>query len=302
MAAKKSKKDPGAAVNPCPVAPAVDRRALRALFGTYWTAGGWREAAGNANRTPPPTAAEVEYARAAGYMFEPRRLTHDQAIAWLQQSRAAVTRKEVTDAFLASLGTRRLDWRSALGSFAVARHLPAHPHSGPASGRYCMVCGSSGGPGDAIPHDLSVLNFERFKWGGVRHLDPAYAALDLELFARGWRPSPRAEDFAIMNAVVAAAGGMDAGARLDDLQRALGKHLVSSKDERRVLLEILGYCGILQDPGHPGFLHGFRDFAARGTASSHGDWSYPVEHWRGRHGVNAEALAFWFRDYPDIRR
>jgi hypothetical protein len=238
----------------------------------------------------------------AGYMFEPRVLTHDQIIAWLLQTRAAVSRKEVTDAFLASLSTRRLDWRSALGSFAVARHLPTHPHSGPASGSYCTVCGSSGRSGDAGPHDLSVLNFERFKWGGVRPLDPAYAALDLELFARGWRPSPRSEDFAIMNGVVAAARGMGAGARLDDLQRGLGEHLVSSKDERRVLVEVLGYCGILQDPSHPGFLHGFRDFAARGTASSHWDWSYLVEHWRGRDGVNAEALAFWFGDYPEIRR
>ena len=28
-----------------------------------------------------------------------------------------------------------------------------------------------------------MLNFERFKWGGVRHSDPLYAALDLERFA-----------------------------------------------------------------------------------------------------------------------
>src|SRR5689334_14844744 len=104
-------------------------------------------------------------------MFKPRRLTHDQIIAWHGRARAAVTRQEVTAAFLASLSTRRLDWRSALGSYAVARHLPDHPHRGPASGRYCTTCGSSGGPKHAGPHDLSVLNFERLKWGGVRHLD-----------------------------------------------------------------------------------------------------------------------------------
>jgi hypothetical protein len=279
----------------------LDRRALRALFGTYWTAGGWRGASGNASRTPPPPAAEVEYARAAGYMFGPRPMTHDQIVSWLLRARASVSRQEVTDAFLASLGTRRLDWRSALGSFAVARHFPDHSH--PAGGaRHCTTCGSAGGPADDTAGDLSVLNFERFKWGGVRHLDPVYAALDLELFAKGEKPAPRVEDFAIMNRVVEAVGGLDAEARLDRLQRELGKHLASSKDERRVLLEILGYCGVLQDPDYPGFLDRFTPSAARRTASSHGDWSYPVEHWRGRHGTNEAGLAFWFGAYEEIRR
>src|SRR5262249_47097834 len=150
-------------------------------------------------------------------------------------------------------------------------------------------------------HDLSVLNFERFKWGGVRHLDPVYAALDLELFAKAEKPTPRAEDLAIMDRVVEAARGLESDARLDDLERGLGQHLASSKPERQVLVQILGYCGILQHPNHPGFLEEFRDFSARHECGR-GDWTYPVEHWRGRHGVNAEALAFWFGEYGEIRQ
>jgi hypothetical protein len=97
-----------------------------------------------------------------------------------------------------------------------------------------------------------------------------------------------------MSRVVEAIRGMDGDAWLGHLQRELGRHLASSKDERRVLLEILGYCGVLQGPGHPGFLSGYTPYVARETASANGDWAYPVEHWRGRHGVNGEALAFWF--------
>jgi hypothetical protein len=284
---------------PNPERDSLDRRALRALFATYWTAGGWRCAPGNADRTPPPPPAEVEYARAAGYLLEPRPMNHDQVVSWLCGVWGAVSRKEVTDAFLASLSTRRLDWRSALGSFAVARHFPQHPHPG-GGARLCPTCEAVGGPVDDLAGDLSQLNFERFKWGGVRHLHPAYAALDLELFAKGERPVPTAEDLAIMNRLLEIVRGIGADARLDHLQRALGGHLASSKDERRVLLEVLGYCGILQHPDHPGFLDRFTPFAARRTASSHGDWSYPVEHWRGRHGVNGSALAFWFGDYAEI--
>jgi hypothetical protein len=143
--------------------------------------------------------------------------------------------------------------------------------------------------------DLSVLNFERFKWGGVRHLYPVYVALDLELFARGEKLVPQAEDLLIWARLLEAIRGMETDARLDQLQKALGKHLDSSKDERGVLIQILGYCGVLQDPAHPGFLHGFRGYHARPSGRS--DWHYPVAHWRGRHRVNEEALAFWFGDY-----
>jgi hypothetical protein len=82
-----NKKRPKA--NAAPGTSALDRRALRALFGTYWTAGGWRDALGNAQQPPTPPAAEVEYAQAAGYMFKPRRLTHDQIIGWLGRARAS---------------------------------------------------------------------------------------------------------------------------------------------------------------------------------------------------------------------
>jgi hypothetical protein len=104
-----------------------------------------------------------------------------------------------------------------------------------------------------------------------------------------------------MNRVVEAARGLGRDARLDDLDRELVQHLASSKPERQVLIEILGYCGILQHPDHPGFLEEFRAFSAR-QGGGRGDWTYPVEHWRGRHGVNAEALAFWFGEYGEIRR
>jgi hypothetical protein len=60
-----------------------------------------------------------------------RRLDHD---AWVRTAVAAastVTAEEAADAFLASLTTRRLDLRSALGSYALAGHLREHPFTVP---------------------------------------------------------------------------------------------------------------------------------------------------------------------------
>lgn len=116
----------------------------------------------------------------SGVLFAaPRALNHD---GWVAAARAAVdevTPEEVGEAFVATLNSRRLDLRSALGSYAVARHLPVHAFSASQS-RRCAVCG----PPEFREADLNLLNFERFKWGGVRHDAVEYVAFDLEQFQR----------------------------------------------------------------------------------------------------------------------
>jgi hypothetical protein len=44
--------------------------------------------------------------------------------------------------------------------------------------------------------DLNVLNFERFKWGGVRRDQPVYATFDLERSRCLDPPSPTDADVA----------------------------------------------------------------------------------------------------------
>src|SRR4029453_1871078 len=95
----------------------VDRRIVRMLLDSYWNSDGWR------GDVPPP----AEAAGAAGIMFDrPWVAGHDEVG---EVARAAAVRlgiDEVSDAFLAGLTAKRMDLRSALGSYAVARHLPAH--------------------------------------------------------------------------------------------------------------------------------------------------------------------------------
>ena len=74
----------------------------------------------------------------------------------------------------------------------------------------------------------------------------------------------------------------------------MGK-IKSNKSEREVLLQILGYCGVLEAGNRPGF---FRHFvrATDREVPPHGkiDWSYPFAWWRGSDGVRADALKHWF--------
>lgn len=97
-------------------------------------------------------------------------LSHDGLVDVVIELTARVRPRAVGDAFLASLSRRDLGLRSALGSYAVARHFPQHrlaDHGGlvPSGGRMCGVCGHVDfEPPWAEPTD--DLTWERETWGG----------------------------------------------------------------------------------------------------------------------------------------
>ncbi len=111
-------------------------------------------------------------------MFDPMEVSHDVVIERLRSVVAKLSPHVMADAFVASLSSRRLEWRSAFSSYAVFQNLQSHSALGEQS--RCNCCGLYL---SSKKEDLSVLNFERLKWGGVRHLYPTYAMIDLELFS-----------------------------------------------------------------------------------------------------------------------
>lgn len=260
---------------------APDKRAVRILADTYWSAAGWK-------RDPTTSPEDFAYAKAHGLMFDPVSISHDEAVNGVLAAVAATDKDKVVAAFLASLGSRRLDIRSALGTYAVGRHMRVHSkhHSGP-----CAYCGKY----DLAAEDLNILNFERFKWGGVRHTHPEYIAFDLRVFSAVEEVAPREEDLVIFRSIVDAAASMPAKARPNHLDKALAKIVPSNGAERRVLIEILGYAGILVDPGKPDFRQGFVPVDQRARTPWHtDDWSYPAQWWMGSYGVNQSAVDEWF--------
>jgi hypothetical protein len=226
-------------------------------------------------------------------MFDSIELSHDEAVAAARKAVCATARRTVTQAFLSSLGSRRLDLRSALGSYAVGRHLSAHPLVSSPGSPSCSYCGAY-----ATSDDPNLLNFERIKWGGVRHTYPRYIALDLELLSAQESAAPSRNDISIFASILEAARGMGPRARLSDLAKALSKLLPSNDAERRTLIGILGYAGILIDPDRPDFRERFVPANERERTPYHkDDWPYPVQWWNGSHGVNEAAVADWFPEF-----
>lgn len=262
----------------------MDKRATRILFDAYWSPAGWR---GGASTVKPD---DLEYAKAHGVMFEPISPSHDEAIARLRTAVAKLDPRLVSDGFLASLSTRRLEWRSALGSYSVARCLQDHDANFSAPTLQCAICGLY----DYVhykEHDLNVLSFERLKWGGVRHSDPVYAALDLELFLANPAPPPTATDRAILGDLVAMLTSASADVTSAQLHKHFPNSLKANKPERDQLIAVLGLCGVLGTAAHPGFFDQFVPASQRVLPNRHHiDMAYPACWWRGSDGLNMTRL------------
>jgi hypothetical protein len=269
---------------PTDATPAVDHRAVKILFETYWTSAGWRRG----HSTPSD---DFEYAKRAGVMFDPVRLPHEGIVERAMSAVRAVDRESVAGAFAASLSSRRLELRSALGSFAFLHHFPCH--EAPTGRDACAVCGTYAR--DAEPEDLNVLNFERFKWGGVRHDQPLYAALDLELFACLKAPAPTADDVRLLRSLLDATEAAPVETSSASLEKHLSKVIKSNKPERDNLIGILGLCGILGTAAHPGYLRQFVPASARDLPPRRFvDMAYPACWWTGADGLSKEAVTYWF--------
>ncbi len=273
----------------------MDKKAKQILFQTYWSAKGWRE-------KPVTAPDDFLYAKEKGMMFDPLTISHDDCVSQIVELADSISKEQAAKAFLSSLSARRLDWRSGIASYSIAKLMTPHTYTPVESGRSyqdgkvtavfytCKVCRDLKhgviGRKNYANSNLNVLNFERFKWGGVRHGDLLYTLFDLKQLKKEHIPAPTSADTAILKGILHAIDscktGDFPGVLRDKLKDVPG--LKSNQDERLVLIEILACAGVLT----PKFYH-------RPTSGKH-DWKF-AEYWRGEDGYCTEVIENYFGKY-----
>ena len=263
-----------------PGVPSLDTRGLKTLLTHF-------------RDTPiePATLVSTDderYALETGFFVMPREMTHNEVIDWTCRAVGSVSLIDVSNAFLASLSSRRLELRSALGRYAVGLYLPRHQYL--SAGICCAICGLIA-PGKKR-YEFSGTNCGRYTGGGVSDY-PDDIAFDLSEFAKLPPCIPTEDDIAIFRKIISVAASLPPNAGPGVLVKQLQGLFSANTQEIERLVTILGYCGILQSAKYPSFHDRYVSYADRGRWLQT-DWCYPIEFWRGRDGVNRQALAFYF--------
>jgi hypothetical protein len=231
---------------------------------------------------------------------------HREDINRLRMLADTIPLTAVSRAFVASLGSRRLSTRSALGSYAFARAMPAHDLR-PMEGTFATICGDCGWslmPKSHESYDAATQQHyvhERSRFGGVRHDHPQYALFDLDAFrADDSATTPTDDDWRTLALILRTPELLQPDAKPSDLERALKSLFPSNKNERGVLIRILAYASILEDSNHPGYLDSYVPPEKRDMPPYRFlDWGYPAIWWRARFGVREDAVQFWFPEVCD---
>lgn len=265
-------------------------KGLKILLATYWSGGTWSRNA--------PSAADFELAKAEGYMFDPAPMrSHDETLRDIHVVLNKISPDAVKNAFLYSLSTRQLQYRSALGSYYYALAIPSHSHK---EQKACYLCNWLPG---AVLSEKNILNFERYKWGGMRHTSPEYVLFDLEQFLLLPPVTPTEEDWMILKSILHAMDELPPSKKASAYREQITKKkiLKSNKDEVEVLLDILGICGVLSGVNAPCYCERFSDVWQRAPQEHTNDYSYPVNHWHVSDGVNEERFRKVFGvDYSNL--
>jgi hypothetical protein len=135
----------------------------------------------------------------------------------------------------------------------------------------------------------------------LRHRDGAcgfsselfQAAYALERFAGEEMPRPTHADFERFAELLRLIRDAAPGATAAAVAKAIRPLAQGNKYTRAALLETLGYCSILETQEHRGYLKEWVSWIERESART-GEMDLPVARWRGKDGLNLDALRHYF--------
>lgn len=241
---------------------------------------------------------EFEYAKEKGIMFpHMKTVQHDECMERISDALSLITPEDAANAFLYSLSSRELEYRSVLGSYWYAKAIPPHDST---RSKSCNICKWNNL--NYCSHDAEYknyyndLNYERYKYGGVRHTHAVYALFDLEEFLKLPKVMHTKEDEKILYAILSCAENLEPHQKAGGLRKAVtsAKLFKSNANEIGVIIDILGICGILESAEHRCYDEGFMDCINRDPPELTNDYAYPVNWWKAEDGINKSRFEMVF--------
>lgn len=224
-------------------------------------------------------------------------MTHDELIYNLFNEYNKVSKNNIVKLFLSSLSNRNLLWRIGLPIIAIMKTFPRHlfcsieveAHSDISP---CKICGNF----QKLYETEDEIN-DFLDGGGLLTHSLGDYYFGLKAINQIVAPIPKQIDIIIFRDIISCISQSSEKIRIVEKKLKNIPNFKSNTEERRLLLETLGYCGVLCPSKYTSpFSHYISlNNAPRSNHSS--DWNYPVDFWNGSDGINLEALKYWFGDY-----
>ncbi|WP_454980353.1 hypothetical protein [Capnocytophaga haemolytica] len=224
--------------------------------------------------------------------------THDELIKRIFKAYEKADKQKYANLFLASLSTGELSWRGGLAVLAVMQTFPKHKFIPRGKDEflpgYCKICTN---------HEKSFIGTPEYLEYCFEHEGGIWPDDLLKMYTFLLKTNalkdrkPTKDDFRIFSHIInilLSAGQMENVKRdvFSQIQQIGLKNTPVYK--LHYIIDTLGYCSILETKQHKGFLHQYTDLTTAPKKAYSAAFSYPVDFWLGKDGVNQEALKFWF--------
>lgn len=256
-----------------------------------------------------PSESDKENAIKSGVLVPDSAMTHDEIVTEIKALSERISLECVAKAFLYSLSSGDMRYRTALSSLVWARSLPEHKFisNGVEKDEWrtplCVVCGCSHELDTKETIDWNIYNVFRYLPPKQYGREPDYTCAeyvlnDLREFEKLPRVEPCDEDYRILNGIFACVKEMKAHNMDTALLTEIRKRKIFNATGNAIhcILGILSVCGILEGSENKGFLHSYVNFTAHGMGRD-GLTFYPLNFWRGKNGVNYQAVAEIFGSF-----
>lgn len=224
-------------------------------------------------------------------------VNHDELIRKVKETALDISVKDAAEGFLYSISTGDYRYRTALSSLIWANALPAHVFE--MKKRYdkkaeCMFCGA------IIDPETNRTEFSPTEYHLTRMMPQktyidiccaGYVLCDLEFFKTLPQVTHFAEDIRILNRIFGLAKEISPSNKVNALLKQIAEEKTIPLTQADVfsVLGVLSSCGVFDTPDHKSYRSGFVPCAARGMEYG-SDIYYPLNFWRGKHGICYEAV------------
>ncbi|MEK3824133.1 MULTISPECIES: hypothetical protein [Paenibacillus] len=245
------------------------------------------------------SAEQLQALEATGH--EPNHFERPQHEDTIRELRTLAERwilQEAAQAFVASLWSAPMIWRSLLTGKLIATSIPDHEYSPYPSSRKCQICGLD--VNDGV--DTSLQWYWRMTNGTPLDGDIFGHVLALrEMAASQEPPVPNEYDRWTLRAVLTVLRNLPPKTRYSKAADALKKEqLLPTKKVYvyRELLETLALIGILDTPEQPGMITAFTSYAERDKRpNTRVEVQAPLAWWDSSVGINEHNLNLIFGEF-----